>query len=68
MVIVNSWFLYKRDAISLKLPKSKILALVPRKLKVTNCLQKEHKAFAGTKKGRPYPPMKDAISKRRRLW
>ena len=66
MVIVNSWLLYKRDAISLKLPKSEILALAPFKLKVANCLMKENKAFVGAKRGRPSPPMKDAISKRRR--
>ena len=49
MVIINSWLLYKRDAISLKLPKSEILALALFKLKVANCLMKENKAFVGTK-------------------
>ena len=66
MIIVNSWLLYKRDPISLKLPKSEILALAPLKLKVANCLMKENKAFAGTKRGKPSTLIKDASSKRRR--
>ena len=43
MAIVNSWLLYKRNAISLKLPKYEILALALFKLKVANCLIKENK-------------------------
>ena len=66
MVIVNSWLLYKRNAISLKWPKSEILALALFKLKVTNCLMKENNAFTETKRGRPSSLMKDAISKRGR--
>ena len=65
MVIVNSGLLYKHGAISLELPKSEILALALFQLKVANCVMKE-KAFAGTKRGRPSLPIKDATSKRRR--
>jgi len=53
MVVVNSWLLYKRDAINLKLPKSEILALAPFKLRVANCLMKEGKPCTATKRGRP---------------
>jgi len=41
IVVVNSWQLY--SAINLRLPKSKILALAPFKLRVANCLMKEGK-------------------------
>ena len=53
MTIVNCWLIYRRDAETMKLAKTEVLALAQFKLRIAEALVKEGKTLDSKKRGRP---------------